>query len=503
MPLNHDCAYYLGCAKLILAGAIPDVDYFNTPLPICEYLHLIPVGMAELLRLEIPKVFNFLVLITIIYSTAAIGLLLKRSLESFSEPGILLLMAVWMFFSILVMINGQYGQREHLFILVYVPLLLCRKSRYEGAIISRGLAFAIGLVAAPFMLIKPHFVLVAFILEAWMLLRSRDLVKLLAPEIGALVLVVVLYLLHFLFLPDSMKEALFHRWIPLHMAHYAAYNCPWSFAVQTLLAPMGPSFPSIAVATLAGLAVIPLANKPYRDLAIIFALGALAGIGIYLSQQKCWTYHIVPAMGFVFLMITIGLVGILDKTIAEASAQPTLFWPRTGVFCLLCLGLVLLTLNCSLTQFVFHSQRKWTDDFVDAIRAETTKSDRVTFISSSIDPGYPALILADRAPGTRYMITISIPFLYDGIVATPGRPFPYRDKEARPKEEQRFLAELGEDVINNHPKMVFIDARPTCQGCPKGFCIDDYLHRTDWFGKFMGDYEKAGYLHWMTVYIRK
>src|SRR5262249_60372346 len=76
----------------------------------------------------------------------------------------------WIAATLAIFALGDLGEREHLFMLVYVPFLLLRHLRYEGHEAPPVLAGLIGLAAGAGACFKPEFAIMAFAAEAGLLL---------------------------------------------------------------------------------------------------------------------------------------------------------------------------------------------------------------------------------------------------------------------------------------------------------------------------------------------
>ena len=223
IPLNHDAALFLQCAQLLLKGNVPYVDYVELNPPLAHYLHVVPVIMADILGISLPAVFQFLITLLVLWSAFQLFSVLRVTGLISSSGGRLLLAAGWVLFSLFVYASGSYGQREHLFILACIPWLFCREARYRGIGISGPLAWGIGIFAAVTALLKPHFLLIIILAELWMVIRTRRQ-RVMSAEAKILGCMVLLYGLHFLFIPSAMRVALFSRWIPFILEHYGVYS---------------------------------------------------------------------------------------------------------------------------------------------------------------------------------------------------------------------------------------------------------------------------------------
>src|SRR5262249_39057847 len=94
----------------------------------------------------------------------------------------------WLWFA------GDFGQREHLFFLLYVPFFVARAA---GATHGRGSDFARGVVAGIGVCVKPHFAVLVLAVEIYLLILRRDLRRVASLDIAGLIAVGVAYIAHF------------------------------------------------------------------------------------------------------------------------------------------------------------------------------------------------------------------------------------------------------------------------------------------------------------------
>ncbi|MGB6068576.1 MAG: hypothetical protein WBG50_27525 [Desulfomonilaceae bacterium] len=480
------------------------MDYMDQQPPICDYLHTIPVVIAGLLGFKVALVFHLLVLALVLYSTWTLIAILSSPATPYSLPARLLLGAGWVTFSLYVVIAEGFGQREHLFVLAYVPWLFCRDARYRGIGLSRALTISIGLILGPFALLKPHFFLLVVGVEAWMLFRTRRYSALWSSESVAVIAWALAFGLHFLFVPTAMLKAMFNRWIPLVLADYDSYSVSWYMLVRSLFSSPVTLIPTVAVAVATAWLLTGRADGDRRLQIESLLAAALLGVAVFIQQGKGWVYQLFPAIGLGVILLATVVVSALETS--RRSNRKGMFGATffgTTVLSILCMSAIILNLYATAVKFESHHRRRVEDDFAEFIRSYSSKTDRIAFISSSVNPAYPTLILADRLPGTRYStISVSIPYVYKGIRGQPGKPFPYRKKGQWSLEERKFLEETGLDILKYRPRLVFVDDTPNCAACPPGFCINQYLSTIGWTANFLRDYKYLLRLHSYAVYQR-
>ncbi len=501
VPLRDDAGIMLDCARLILHGWVPYVDYVEMNPPMAHYINTLPVYLANISGLEIPTAFNIFVLTLAVYSAAALFYLLSKLTPVFSLPSRLVLAAVCLLFSLWVLRAGEFGQRDHLFALAYIPWLYCRAIRHSGGGVPTWAGIVIGLIGGPMFLLKPHFCLIVALVEAWLLLLSRRFSTLWSPEIPALACWVLAYAIHFYFIPPEMRDEFFFRWLPFVMANYDVYDHAMSEIARQFSAKFWLLKVPVILTVLILMTKQRLPNNWKLQLHGLIASTLLA-YGIFVAQHKGWAYHLLPAVCFEMMLATTLVVMILERVQAVIFLSKVAPAVRTGIFLLVCFCLSLLSIAMANALFESGKIPDSTNDFVRVIEQQVAPDEKVAFISTSVSPAYPTLIYAKRLPGTRFLDAFPIAFLYKG--ARPGKDGgpPYRSPSEATPEERKFLNDLGSGVLKYRPKLVFIEATAKCQACPKGFRVEEYLAAAGWLQRFMNDYRLTGSLHGFAVYAR-
>ena len=85
-PLGWDTGIILDCARLIVHGWVPYIDYVEMNPPMAHYINTLPIYLASISGLEIPMAFYIFVLVLAVYSATALLFLLSRLTPVFSIP---------------------------------------------------------------------------------------------------------------------------------------------------------------------------------------------------------------------------------------------------------------------------------------------------------------------------------------------------------------------------------------------------------------------------------
>lgn len=484
MPLNHDSALLLHCGRLILQGSTPYLGHVETSLHMAQYFHIPPVVIADITGLNLPTAF-FIWVLALTSLSALLVLILSRSLRELGlEVTPWLLASSVALFSLWALSKGEFGQREHLFILLLLPYLLVRTARYSGYDRRNFLSLLTGLAAGAAILFKPTFPFVLLAFEIGLLFHTRRWRALLGIEALAVYSVLLVYPVHLLLLPEGLGSPFFVRWLPELVTRYRAYNCSMAELFHWNILQW--------VVTLTGIGSGLYYRRMLRGGPRLLIDGLLVATTmaslLFILQCKGWRYQLLPASGLaLFLLSTMAVLVIRSRD----------EWLRTV------LSLCMLATALTLSALVFQRSSTCYEDmnwFLSIIDEHTVPEDAVDFISSSVYPKYPTLIYAERWPSSRYTFCFPLSFQYlNAEHVADGRL--YRSLDEMPEEELTFWLELGSDLQEGEPAMVFIQARENEQGLPRDFIIADYLDETGWMTRYLPGYHLVAEEHGYRAYI--
>jgi hypothetical protein len=551
--VDHDCAQHLQTGQMILQGAVPFLDVYDTNPPLIMYLSTIPAGIAQVLGAPIIPVFLLCVLALVLWS-AGVTCRLLSSTPSVPRSQVYAIPLALMAVSLVLLATWDYGQREHLIILLLTPFLVFRSLRWLGWLERPGATgLWLGLAAGTGICLKPYFLLVIVLSELYWVLTRRQLRALLSTETLAAAAAVGLYGVWLRWLmPLPAREAFWHSILPLVVQGYSAYNNPLS----QLANPHHHVWP-VAVVGVMGLLARPYFAGRQRQLVGPFAVATLASLAIFVAQSKLWAYHLVPTITCAVIVLFL-LYADLRERLAARSAEltspataPAMRLPQFGeLFALtalaatlgplrgvrpsvfwLCLLLVAtyldlrrqgaggsghpglrhlrLMLPCAvlaaglvaLGLWTGHANHHQPGPVEKVILRDSRPGDRVLVLSTSVaDPPYPTLLQTGRFQASRYLCAWPVPAFYQGAQVSADGRFPYHCMESAPVMEQQFLKVLAEDLRRYRPPLVLIRSSGNFQACPKGFNLLEYFERSGFVAKEMPDYARRESVGDYTVF---
>lgn len=275
IPLDGDVSWLITISERLLDGQKLYVDVIEVNPPASVWLYLPFVALARLLHLRPEAVIVAATIGGVLLSFRATLALAAR----LPRPPSPLALAAAVGFVTLIVPGGLFAQREHVALLLAVPLVTAIVLTGERGRLPRRTALLAGLGAGLMMVIKPHFA-VALLLPALLTAyRLRTLRPLLLPGLVAALVVAAYAAATIFFYPDFLAL------LPMLKATYLPMGPPWfHYLLSSLL---------IVPAALVAAAVLLVPRLDHR-LATGWLLG---GVGFALGgllQWKNYANHAYP-----------------------------------------------------------------------------------------------------------------------------------------------------------------------------------------------------------------
>ncbi len=450
--IHADQSVYLAMADMFLQGKKPYVDFFDFNPPLIIYLSTIPIALSKMVPLTPIQIFNLTINFLMLISTALSGALFYANRNSTDR---------FLYFPLLLapIICTQtqfydFGQREHLFVLLYFPFFVCRLLRYRSGQIQPILSVLVGIFAAVGVSLKPQFLLTAMLLEATLMWQWRTLKLANSLENKICALLTVLYLAHFAFLGQAALDILLQQAWPIYTTGLSYFHIGF---IEGLASLSNFSYPYYLLALALSLAFACKGKSPWLEPAV--ALTIISWLSL-LQAGSIWTYRGIPMQLGCWILIALATgIGIEFLFTHKPKIQVSLL----SIF--LCLPLVGAVGIClcafplykdagakqfDLAQIGYRGKSPLNDlsPLVPSIIANSKIDDKVIYLGRGVRPGYPSILQAHRNSGSRYLHGMILPMLLVCIEKNPTRYTPMLDK---------VIANYGDDILANKPKLIFID----------------------------------------------
>lgn len=303
--MNWDVSYLLNAARMLMAGGTYLEDFFTPNLPIILYLYMPPLLAQQFFHIDLVLGFRLYIFIL---ATVSLGFCAYLSNKIFTDQDsmmkeIVILMLAVVFF---IIPFYDFGQREHLLIILSLPYLLLVVYRLSFGALTRQKEILIGLLAGLGFAIKPQFFIIPLLIEGYYSLEQKKYLAWLRPEVIAMLIVLLVHMIvAIVFYPDYISIV-----APYMLRnYYNSIGSSWHDLLSNNLAIFG------YCAVLFYFVQYPV--KTYKALCIILLLALLGSLLSYFSQRTTFYYHLLPVFSLSLLLITVlfsQLVLRADKT---------------------------------------------------------------------------------------------------------------------------------------------------------------------------------------------
>jgi len=478
---NHDNDWYLVVAQRLLAGGRYGRDFMEPNPPLIILLSVPPVLLAPLLHLPVYTAFVAYVCGLILLSAWLAWRSLRWCMADQPVGAAVLLLC---YTAILALEPGyDFGQREHLFVILFAPGLLWFAARDAGDTrplsASNGLAVvlaAIGVLIKPFVLLVP---LMMLVLKAG---HHRTWRMVLDGSVVVFLLVAVLYV--------ALVLVAFPTYLPAAAIQQEVYFA-WDRAWLTVFDESRPAMMALALAVVLT-ELTPLEQRT-RVLFRQVCVAAATCLFLALWQKKAWTYHLLPTIELAAFILAGAVIALVPRLSWRYRGRDWGCVPVAVVCAAVLLEATALAMQ-PLDDAVFATRAKATATPLIATLRHSFNGKSLLVLTSGYQAGIPSLAgvsLAARAPSQ---------LLLPGAVRLAGGNAAQRKRAV----EVRGLATnlLIEDLDRYHPDVVAVDRRPVKQSLPNNFDVLKFYQADPQFAQAWSDYRLAVSLNGWDLYAR-
>jgi len=471
-PLNHDAGAVLGFAQRMLAGEKLYATLIDVNPPLVFLLSLIPAWVARVTGASAPVLLCAFVLFLALASIwLSLRVLAHGKLAGI--PAARALAAPALLIALFAAPMHSFAQREHLLAIFTLPYLFAAGQRLEGGASPRGLAIGAAAFAAFGLLLKPHFVAIAAMVEIGCLIARGPARGLRAPEPWVMLGVAVVYLAVVLIgFPAYVTEIL-----PLARSLYDHAGSDVFLWIAT-----GDQLPAlILVLGAGGLVAWRLKDGVQGALALALAGACMAAV----AQGKGWDYHFLCARVFAILLGVFTLARLVGS-----GPAPRGFVTAVALFALVASGAVSPALK---------AQREFADGPTNRLLPllrQYAPAQPVLWLTGAIYPQYPALPYNGSPSAMTYMSLWMLPSLY-------GAGAPVKLPQEMGAFEKRLFEDVGTSLSRIRPPLVIV-ADPDSEGgfVTPGFDYLAFFQRHPDFAAQWSNYRAIARVDRVTVYQR-
>jgi hypothetical protein len=445
---GHDQMWCLYVARLMLHGAkLYGPQLFESNPPLIFWLSAIPSTLAGWLHLPATAIGKLLVL-ALAAGVAAVCLRLLGDLRGRLARRVtreapitarnVLAFAYLAVFA--VMPARDFGQRDHILVLLCLPYVLAAALDAEGRPLAGWKAVCAGLAAGLGLALKPHQALIPIAVEITLLaLRPRRGIRaLLRPEPLAILACAAAYLLAI------------HRFA----ANYLTQVVPvlrdtyWAFGHLNWPGLVAESIQLHILAAITLAAFFAAGGRQTSPLVALLISAGIAATFAYYLQGTGWYYQQLPALSFFSLALTFLAI--------DAAESRRLALPRWAPAAAAALSLLALALTAYFTGYPFTPERSFPIDTPDpSFFAGLPPGTPVATLTTSVEYTVPPAFKYSLTLAQRYPHLWMLPSILRSESAQPSARRISAPRLAQLEDLQH--AAMREDFARWHPQLVLVE----------------------------------------------
>ncbi len=449
--LPGEVSLRIECAKLMLLGKTPYVDFFVLDAPMALFITVIPVKLAAVLNLltgygeaYFTLVFEWLISLGSLALTSSLLLRQKQLGHSLWSQSFLLTIA-----ALNIACTFQFGQPEHFLMLGATPYLVARWLEYGGKKPELWQTIMSGAGAGLAILLDPCYWAVPLAIEFTLLIHFRKFPGRIITTLSLLVATAFALNTAINCFGVTMMNGYRSYILPLLIADrqsfdiylYGQMSCPDSRIFYYFL----------AFVTLLAFGI----RKRSSIVTPLVIIGWL-GMAYHVALCKALFFQALPMFWCSALAASImGTTLLFDLRRALPSRLARLIKPFPTIICA-CIATVCGSLlleqhlqhlaDTAAERYQSPSQRQITDVW-KVITAKSRKFDKILVLSDSVPPFYPVATLKQRVHGSRIMWSFHLPILAK-MKRRPG------GEQEHERLFQFYKKILMEDIENNASALI-------------------------------------------------
>jgi len=474
---NHDSVWMLVAAERVFEGGTYERDFFEVNPPLAILLHAPAIGIQKITGQT--AYWSFIVL-TLTYAAVSIALLRKIVADGFSPtsdfrlwlPPVAALM-------ILILPGYDFGQREHLFCVFVLPYIALHATEASRGKLPRRFMILVSVWASLGFFLKPAFLLLPVLIALDRAVRQRSPRTFISSDMITVGVMGLLYLaVIFIRFPDYFII------VQYAMEFYDSYNN--DFAIAALLPVLYMAFGLLLVFFAVRLTELPEDRRMF----VLLTLAAGVASASAISQQKGWSYHILPIEIFVTLPVLMVIVIVSRKVRKSATSRAFIFLSRAAP--LLVVGIPLQSL--SLDSETVHRPDLVQKELYSTL-APVAANKRIYFFSTSVIVGMRWVETIQAKWASRFPCLWLLPgyvtAVNDGAIS----------ESRRVERDGNIRRYVNEDFERYRPEVVLVDRRMYKHGLLRPFEFLNFFLEEDRFAEIWESYTFYKTVDGLEIYL--
>ena len=481
MLLSSDVACLLNEANQMLAGGKYGADFFETNPPMILYLYFPVCLFAKITSINIILLLRLYVFLLALISAGINLYLLKKIIKPDDKILLNILYYVMLIVMLFLPVN-EFGQREHLLLILMLPYLFSAVLELQGKSISKSLAFVIGVMAGLGFALKPYFLVTVCLIELYFIFLNRKIFAWVRIESIVIASILILYLCSvFFFQPEYINVIL-----PL-VSHYY-----FGWMADTWINLL--SNPAVTFCWLTIIFYYLVYKKDrYHILNTVLFLAMLGMMVAFIIPKTPWYYHVLPAMSLAMLLIANCVVQLYSEYLEKNSKKILLF---------ICLSLFIFSLPIYLVSFRYYQylnlalSTDTANKLKNFINAHPGEHSIYCFTTVGTQDCFPLNYMTDSSYGGR------LPFFwwYRGLNIAESSPSSSINKIQVAQEKKLLIDNVAEDLNRYKAKWIIVNYYNFGFG---GTILVDFIDHNEKFRDAWKQYRHVMTISQYWIYERK
>lgn len=341
--LNWDVSSLLYAAEKMLHGGTYFYDFFTPNPPLIMYFYMPIIIFSNLFSINIMIVFQAYIFLLSLISLCACSTLSENIFYKQNASLRLIFLSV-LSFVILILPVYEFGQRDHLLVILTMPYLLLVVCRLKNKKINVYFAIFTGLFASIGFALKPQFLITLIGVELYFMLYKKSLKSWLRIEVltmccvfGAYIIILYLFRKDYLFVmapyivkhyyssAQASREVLFFNplilfcWIPV-LFYILQYK-----TISSMLSRVAcdESSPDDTADLDDQKSFKQLRCFRYKILSNVLFIALIGDIFSYYLQRTTYVYHFIPPVSLSILLLSLLLFTRISKTFLQKTLNIT------------------------------------------------------------------------------------------------------------------------------------------------------------------------------------
>ncbi len=468
--LNPDSAWLLSAAERWLSGEKLYEEVIESNPPLVVYISALPVLLAQYLDVSPVEGFVYFVTALALVSFAACCHITKDNWLRF-----------WVFLSFFIIPAVNFGQREHLFLIFFIPYFL---NFVEG----KKQGFLVPAVAALGIALKPYFIIFWAVLVITKTITTRKWKTIFEPGNFIIGLLLVAYASYVLF----FEQDYIARILPWMLRYYGAFALPLADVLDELTVSLVAFIPAAIVYIVAC-----VKEKSWPSAGFFYSISAMAAAFVVaMIQLKGWPNHVYPLVCFGAMLIIVIFSHCWKKR--KELWNATAAW-LSGVFLA---GLIATAVYGNYSVYT----REKAEDLTEIIQVMDyyAAGNYVYIASFNLPDSYPALLYSQAKSSSRYAHFWMLPGIYLDKIKDGGE-IEYNQPGERSDDETLVIAQILGDISYKPPMLIIVTNREFVNREGKKFRFDfiNYLSQEPEFVRLFANYERIKKIGNQEIYLYK